>query len=200
MSIRPFFALAGAVALAPSAAQASTIGIAGDGAWGDFTGVVTYTHVSGNQGTLDISLTNTSPVANGGFLTGFVFNIINGGAGRTASLSARPNANWQLLLNEAASPFGTFDAGAALGGNWEGGGSPSNGIAVGASGNFTFAITAPNAASLTASSFVGTSSPFQFVVRFRGFNNGQSDKVPVPTPGALALLGAAGLVATRRRR
>jgi MYXO-CTERM domain-containing protein len=200
MSIRSIIGLAAGIVALSSGAHASMVNISGDGAWGDFAGTLTYTHVAGNQGTLDVSLTNTSPVGNGGFITGFVYNIINGGAGRTASLSARPNANWQLVLNESANPFGTFDAGAALGGNWEGGGNPNNGIGVGDTGNFTFAITAPNAGSLTASSFVGASAPFQFIVRFRGFQNGQSDKVPVPTPGALALLGAGGLIASRRRR
>jgi MYXO-CTERM domain-containing protein len=192
----------GAVALGvgASAAWAGTINISGSGTWGSFAGTLTYTHVSGNNGTLDVSLTNTSAPANGGYLTGFVFDIIDGGPGRTASLVSTSKSGFQLLLNESAPPFGTFDTGAALGGSWLGGGNPSGGIPVGGTGLFTFAINAPNAAALTSSSFVGTSAPYRFVVRFRGFANGESDKVPVPGPASAALMGLGMLVATRRRR
>lgn len=189
-----------AVGIGASGAVAGMINISGNGTWGSFTGTLTYTHVSGNDGTLDVSLTNTSPPANGGYLTGFVFNIIDGGPGRTATLISSSKSGFQLLLNENAPPFGTFDAGAALGGSWVGGGNPSGGIPVGGTATFTFGITAPNAASLTSSSFVGTSAPYQFVVRFRGFANGESDKVPVPGPASASLLALAALAASRRRR
>jgi MYXO-CTERM domain-containing protein len=45
------------------------------------------------------------------------------------------------------------------------------------------------------------SDPYAFVVRFRGMENGGSDKVPanqLPAPGAAALLGLAGLLVRRR--
>lgn len=192
----------GAVALAFAAGTASAgiINISGNGNWGSFTGTLAYTHVAGDQGTLDVSLTNTSPVGNGGFLTGFVFNVIDGGLNPTATLISTTRSGFRLVLKEDASPFGIFDAGAALSANWNGGGNPSGGISVGSSAQFRFGIKAPNAAALTSSSFVGTSEPFQFVVRFRGFANGESDKVPVPAPASLALLAVGGLVASRRRR
>ena len=151
-----------------------------------------------------IGATNTSAPANGGFITGFVFAIDSADDGAAGSLL--PGASHPLFLNtgpQAAPPFGGFDAGAALGGDWTGGGSPAGGIAVGATGDFNFNITASDFASLTASSFINGPDDYNFVVRFRGFVNGASDKVPgqiVPAPGALALLGIAGLFGARRNR
>jgi MYXO-CTERM domain-containing protein len=62
-----------------------------------------------------------------------------------------------------------------------------------------------NASALTSDSFVSGGSvtdPYAFIVRFRGMDDGGSDKVPanqLPSPGAMALLGLSGLM-TRRRR
>jgi len=67
-------------------------------------------------------------------------------------------------------------------------------LAVGASGVFTFAITSAGAAGLSAKSFIG--GPTDFLVRFRGFEDGGSDKTPgqiIPAPRAIALLAFAGL-------
>ena len=59
-------------------------------------------------------------------------------------------------------------------------------------------------AELSAAAFASESAPYSIVVRFRGFDNGGSDKVPgvlVPAPGAAGMLAAAGLaMGTRRRR
>ena len=95
-------------------------------------------------------------------------------------------------------PFGQFDAGAALGANWSGGGSPLFGLAVGESGLFEFTITATDADLLSTANFYGAGD--EFAVRFRGLDNGGSDKLVTPAPGtgALALLGLG--LATRRRR
>ena len=76
---------------------------------------------------------------------------------------------------------------------------------IGATGTFTLSVTGPDANSLTAADFVSqpSSSGEVFVVRFRGFADGGSDKVPgeiIPAPSAMCLLGFAGLAATRRRR
>lgn len=170
---------------------------------GAFTGSFDYVASNATQGTLTITLTitltNTSLVANGGFLTAFVFNAVNSVTNLT--LSTAP-ANFSLISNASASPYGTYAYGASTSSSFEGGGNPNRGLAVGASGTFVFNITASNAATLTASSFL-IGGDDAFVVRFRGFANGGSDKVPgtiVPAPGSAALLGLAGLTCARRRR
>lgn len=166
----------------------------------NFTGTLDYTYGGGSSGTLIVSLTNTSPMAVGGWLTGFVFNIDSTDAGRSAILTGATNANFLNTGAATASPYGSFDAGAALGANWEGGGSPTDGIAVGGSAMFTFAVSALDANVLSAASFMSGPNAWNFLVRFRGLNDGGSDKVPgVPAPGALALLGL-GAAAARRRR
>ena len=112
-------------------------------------------------------------------------------------------------------PFGSFEAGAALGGKFLGGGSPSNGIAVGDEATFVFNVTGADAADLTVEDFLGQTSAgnqdnsASFLVRFRGINFGAgSDKVPgttvaVPLPPAvwtgLATLGLAGFASIKRR-
>jgi hypothetical protein len=172
---------------------------------GSFSGSLSYVP-SGLTGTLTVSLTNTTdPASMGGYITGFAFNFH----------SSDPNALLQLtnatspfseMTDVSCPPFGVFDSGAALGGSWRGGGSPLHGIAVGQTGTFTFNVNASDAATLGAADFISDApnrSAFAFVVRFRGFANGGSDKVPgsqVPAPGAIALMGVAGLLAFRRKR
>lgn len=175
-------------------ASADVVNIFGAAGDSSFTGSLNYTP---GTGTLVVSLTNTTPTA-GGFITGFVFNIDSADANASAVL--QPGSSpFQGVQNASASPFGTFDAGAALGGNFEGGGNPTVGIAVGATRLFTFLVSASDSASLSASDFYTGGTP-GFVVRTRGLNNGGSDKIPgVPAPGALTLAGLAGLAALRRR-
>lgn len=172
---------------------------------GTFTGSIDYTYGSGNNGALIITLTNTSAAANAGLITGFVFNIDSADAEACAVLDDATHP-FQDTQGGSAVPFGSdFDAGAALGGSFLGGGSPNAGIAVGATGTFTFQVIASDASSLTASSFINGPYAFDFIVRFKGFANGGSDKVPaidlmVPSPGALALFGFAAIGVGRRRR
>lgn len=165
-----------------------------------FDGTLEYVHNGGNSGTLNISLTNTTAMSVGGFITGFVFNA--GGASVASSLSSTTNASFLNLVNPSAMPFGTpFLGGAALGANWEGGGNPSNGIAIGQTASFVFAITGADAGLLSSSAFLEGPFDFNFIVRFRGLADGGSSKAPAaPAPGAAALGALALAVAGRRRR
>jgi MYXO-CTERM domain-containing protein len=168
---------------------------------GSFAGSMTFVATSSTTGELSVELTNTSPVANSGWLTAFAFNVVDG---VTLAL-ATPGSGWNLLVDASGSPYGTFDYGASTSVTWEGGGPPSNGIAVGATMTTVFSVTASASvlATLTDSSFFDGSGGTAFIARFRGFADGNSDKVTgvaVPAPGALALLGLAGLAGTRRRR
>lgn len=174
---------------------------------GNYVGTVSYTSNTATTGTVTFQLINISPSSNGGYITGLVFNIPGSDTSASASLlSATPSSFTDTGPNESASPFGIFDAGAALGGSFLGGGSPIPGIAVGATGTFVFAITSAVAATITADDFVPTFGSPGIVVRFRGFQDGGSDKVPgigeppIPAPGAAATLALAGGIALRRRR
>jgi MYXO-CTERM domain-containing protein len=171
---------------------------------GAFEGSLDY---DPTQARLTISITNTSSSENGGFITGLAFRVGSDDPSVSAIMTTATEPFVGLGVNEA-SPFGNFLAGVALGGDWLGGGSPQDGIAVGATGTFEFAITATDAAMLTALDFMDVPSLVgpDFIVRFRGFGDGGSDKVParpdeiVPAPGGLIVLAAAGVFARRRRR
>jgi len=224
MSKRLLLAAAIAVLmLAPSIAGAVPIAIGGTGALGTFSGSFDYTPTSSTTGTVAITLNNDSATL--GYITGFLFNIPDGSDVSAAILTASDTDF--LLLGQGGSfdngengqPHGDFDIGAALGGDYEGGGTPSDGIVTGGSATFSFALTGTGLGGLTAQSFLSTLSEprgagkvgEEFVVRFRGFEGGEgSDKVPnqqeggptVPEPGTLSLvgLGLASLVARRRAR
>jgi hypothetical protein len=202
-----------ALAVAPVAVQADTIPLAsGPGleGLGSYTGSLSY-----DQSTqlLEITLTNTSLASNGGYITAFAFNIPTDASVSTVSFSST-DASFSLLSGPIdAQPFGSFDLGASITSSFQGGGAPQPGIAVGDSATFTFDLTG-NAilAGLSAAEWLDALSTGaqgggeqSFVVRFRGFEDGGSDKVPskpVPEPGTLALLGAGalGLWAKFRRR
>ncbi len=166
-----------------------------------FTGTVDYIFNGGTSGTLNVSLTNTSATL-GGLITGFVFNA--GDSGVTASLTSTNFPLFVNLVNPNGAPFGSpFVGGAALGGNFEGGGNPNNGIGLGQTGNFVFAVNGANAGVIDSSTFLTGPYDFNFIVRFRATNGPQgSSKAPatfVPAPGA-ASLALAGLAAGLRRR
>lgn len=171
--------------------------------YGAYTGTVTFTSNTATSGTLAISLTNTSSFL-GGRITGVVLLNNANWSGLTVSLLSTSNANFLDTSTESASPFGTFLGGMALGANWSGGGSPNGGTAIGSTLTATFSITGVGVGAMNAANFVNPlGEAQQFAVRFRGFDNGGSDKLPgqlVPTPGAAAVLGLGAIASLRRRR
>ena len=171
---------------------------------GQFQGSIEYNFLSDNHGQLLINLTNTSDPGNGGYITALIFNIgapqRNGTDTAALIFSTYPAFENIDGPGIGGSPFGLFDAGAGIGGQFEGGGNPSGGIGVGQSGMFEFLVDSGYASVLSASSFIDGPNEFNFVARFRGFANGGSDKVPVPVPGSVALMGLGALLISSRRR
>jgi hypothetical protein len=212
--------LSAALVLGPARARADVIPIAGQSGLsglGTFEGSVAYAVSNPNSAVLTVVLENTSPAGNGGYLTAFVFNNPQG---RITGASLSGPANFSLLGGPGfddgvnGAPFGHFDLGAGTGGRFEGGGPPSKGLGVGGVGTFTFTLSGTGLDLLGADSFLAAlSAPpgageglESFVVRFRGFADGGSDKVPgsptdpndppvlqelVPEPGAFVLAGTA---------
>jgi hypothetical protein len=196
-------ALATLVLVAPRVAAAAPI--TGDGSLGDFIGSFDYDPT----GRVIVSLTNTSAAANGGYITALAFNNPNDVI--TGVTLSSTDTDFSLLgmpdfTNEfGVSPFGSSDIGASVSNQWLGGGSPVNGIAVGQTATFTFNLTG-NLAALTTASFMNTfstSGSEWLLVRFRGFNDGGSDKVPgtsVPEPTTIVLLASGlAMIAARQK-
>jgi hypothetical protein len=214
---------AGAVmsAVVAGAAHADTVNITSEGGTstsnlGSFTGIVEF-NANGFAGNADLSfkLTNTSPASNGGYLTGFVFNVAKDGLTVTY---ADPDGNKKgfddLNSDKAtkANPFGTFEEGAALGGVFLGGASPLGGVAVGQTREFLFHVVG-DLSGVSAMTFLseesvptGNHDGEVFVARFKGFFNDGSDKVvpgdvvqppppPQVVPVPMAALGGGALLA-----
>ena len=184
-----------------SATKRATEGI------GNFLGEISYFVADPQTGMLILTIENTSPLANGGYITAIVFNnpenridsITLSSSNPYFSLIGLPDFDNRIL----ASPFGFFDIGISLyGGSFEGFGNPDYGIAVGERETFIFYLSGNALDQLTIQNFVQENClplPSKkeefFLVRFRGFNDGKSDKVPadvVPEPGSLFLLLVGG--------
>lgn len=206
-------------------------GGASESGLGSYIGSIGVSNNTATTATITVALTNISPAPNGGFITAFAFNnpgtagggdILNvadfsatdpdgGGSGVAFALLGGPASSDSIN----ASPYGSFDIGASLpGGSFQGGGSPAQGIGVGESATFTFDVTGTDLLNLSQASLEAALASGSggidsfFIVRFRGFADGGSDKVPaaspVPEPSTLALggigLGIGGLGYVRRRR
>ena len=149
---------------------------------------------------LTITLTNTSPAANGGFITADAFNLP---AGITAtSLVSTTDADFGLTSGTInVSPDGTRNTLISIGGDYEGGGQPSQGIGTGQSATFVVQLSG----TLTQAQFAAVFN--SEAIRMRGFTDGSSDKDlittnPIPEPMTMILFGTglAGVAAKVRRR
>lgn len=198
---------AAAVLLAPSAmasiAFSGDVGASAEGTGSTYSGTLDYDHIGGSVGQLTITITNDTPALIGGRLTAVVFRFDSLDGAASTLLTSSTVAGMTNTGTVNGSPFGSFMGGAGTGGQFEGGGPASNGLAIGATATFVWTINASDAGSLTDLSFANAASQPSLLVRFRGLSSGGSDKVPgtfVPAPATAALAGLAGLVATRRRR
>lgn len=198
---------AAALAFAPSAfasiAFSGNIGASTESTGSDYSGVLSYDFLGGSIGELTITITNETPALVGGRLTAVVFRFDTADVSASTLLTSSTVSGMTNTGVVIGSPFGDYMGGAGTGGQFEGGGSPANGLAIGATATFVWTINASDAASLTDLSFANAADQPSLLVRFRGLADGGSDKVPstfVPAPASLALVGFAGLVASRRRR
>ena len=182
--------LVGALSLLwAGAANAGTVAIAGTTDPVNHTATLSWSVVGGN---LVITLENTS---NDGTLTAFAFTVTDSvtGAITLFSVSGTDNDGGGWILIACTQPGVSGNECVVTGPN-EFGGSVASGIALGATGTFTFTGTFADPASLA-----------DFFVRWQatGSDGEGSDKSPgFPEPGTLALLGMGllGLAASRRRR
>lgn len=220
--MKRLLAVAGGIALLAATmtgpAHAAIIFGCTDDAPGDCSGTLTF---NSGTGALTVSLTNTSPAANGGFLTAIAFENpsevgitgVTGGAQPTG-FAFIGDATGDTI---SVSPFGTADWGSsATGGEWLGGGTP-DGLEPGEAGVFNFTLSGPGLASVTEAELLAG-----LLIRFRGFNDGTSDKdivtgedgptdegadviIETPEPASVALLATGlllvmGSAAVRRLR
>jgi len=168
---------------------------------GFFTGTLNYTDTDATHAQLVLSLTNSLTSAAGGLITNVVFN--NPSNDITGVTYATTLATFDTLMGGPtfnntipAAPLGNFDIGAGTSGVFNGGGNPNGGIARGSTATLTFTLTGTGLDTLTTQSFVNTldtSNTGFLYVRFRGFDNGGSDKVlasvvPVPEPRLISLM------------
>lgn len=184
-----------------SAGTASAVPISGyngNEGLGLFEGFFSFTSEDDNNAVIDVSLINTSPVDNGGYLTAFAFLFPEQGEYNHVSLLG-DNDNFKLIgLGESIQGTSNtfFDLGASTtktgqGYVWLGGQGAGSGLGVGQAGNFRFYLTGSGYSGLTVQSFIDEGDPW-FAARFMGFDDGGSDSVPaqqVPEPAVMVLMG-----------
>jgi|GEM_PF-1066181 len=187
---------------------------------GSFTGEFKYNLISSSKAEIDVSLKNTSDPLNDGFITGFVFNIpsyLESIIDNTFSITdmsfySGDFDSFELIGGEinndiSGAPFGHFDIGASLPNSFLSGNPPHEGIGVGQENLFSFLFeSSSDLTALSEESFLNeysNGSEEFMLVRFKGFADEGSDKVPAgsvsinptPEPSTLVLLAAGILFA-----
>lgn len=153
---------------------------------------------------LQFDILNTSPFDNGGFLTGFVFNVPAGV--RALYNDVLPGEGFDQVSGVTVLPYGTFSTGVALGKEFFEGGNPENGLFPTESQTFFFNITldgTPAGDLLNVQDFLSLATqdgeePAVMVARFREFDSGGDQLAPalIPLPmAAWSALSGMGLLA-----
>lgn len=175
----------------------------GNDSLGNFSGTLSYDLLGGGLASLAITIENTSLLD--GWLTALAFDGPAGTSDWTldSGASSGLGAAWEGLAGPVdVAPFGVRGYGASISNAWTGGGSPTDGLAAGSTATFTF--SGLGSESVSAADFLTSNSGWNLVLRFRGFSNGDSDKlaavITIPTPGGLAPMLVAGAFHAGRRR